>query len=211
MLHAMEPSVQTRPSPTSSSFAGMLAALAVPSSDATDHTTAWSGSDLGEDVATLSYERALRAHARYKPADRDDWALTQTAGKGAGAAQEKPALPDELGGEGLTVHASAAKQAAADPEMRSASVTIRLSKAECERLHQRAAEAGVTVSAYLRSCTFEAETLRAQVKETLAELRKGGEQGNKEPKQRGNEGVRLACVLAHIGNLCIGLSSGKSS
>jgi hypothetical protein len=28
------------------------------------------------------------------------------------------------------------------------------------------------VSAYLRSCTFEAEALRAQVKETLAELRK---------------------------------------
>ena len=35
---------------------------------------AWNDSDLGDDVATLSYERALRAHARYKPADRSEWA-----------------------------------------------------------------------------------------------------------------------------------------
>ncbi len=28
----------------------------------------WSTSDLGEDVISLSYERALRAHARYRPA-----------------------------------------------------------------------------------------------------------------------------------------------
>lgn len=53
-----------------------------------------------------------------------------------------------------------------------ASITIRLSKAEGEQLRRRAAEAGLTVSAYLRSCTFEAEALRAQVKEVLAELRK---------------------------------------
>lgn len=58
-----------------------------------------------------------------------------------------------------------------DHDLRTVSVTIRLSKAECVRLHQRAAEAGVTVSAYLRSCTFEAEALRAQVKAVLAELR----------------------------------------
>jgi hypothetical protein len=52
-----------------------------------------------------------------------------------------------------------------------ASVTIRLSEPEYEQLHQRAAEAGLTISAYLRSCTFEAEALRAQVKEALANLR----------------------------------------
>jgi len=38
---------------------------------------------------------------------------------------------------------------------------------------QAGREAGLTVSAYLRSCTFEAEALRAQVKEALAELRTG--------------------------------------
>jgi hypothetical protein len=56
-------------------------------------------------------------------------------------------------------------------EIRSVSVTVRLSKAECARLHERAAEAGVTVSAYMRSCTFKGEAPRPQVKETLAELK----------------------------------------
>jgi len=46
-----------------------------------------------------------------------------------------------------------------------------MSKAESEQLHRRAAEAGLTVSAYLRSCTIEAESLRAMVKETMAQLR----------------------------------------
>jgi citrate lyase subunit beta/citryl-CoA lyase len=51
-----------------------------------------------------------------------------------------------------------------------ASITIRLSKTECDQLRKRAAQAGLTVSAYLRSCTFEAEALRAQVKDVLAAL-----------------------------------------
>jgi hypothetical protein len=53
---------------------------------------------------------------------------------------------------------------------KSASITIRLSKPECAQIHRRAAGAGLTVSAYLRSCILEAESLRAQVKETLAQL-----------------------------------------
>jgi hypothetical protein len=57
--------------------------------------------------------------------------------------------------------------------LKCASVTIRLSQAECAQLRTRAAEAGLTVSAYLRSCTFEAESLRAMVKDTLAKLRTG--------------------------------------
>jgi hypothetical protein len=52
-----------------------------------------------------------------------------------------------------------------------ASITIRLSEAECAQLRKRAAEAGLTVSAYMRFCTFEAESLRALVKDTLAQLR----------------------------------------
>jgi hypothetical protein len=46
-----------------------------------------------------------------------------------------------------------------------------MSKVECAQLHRRAEEAGLSVSAYLRSCTFEAESLRAMVKETMAQLR----------------------------------------
>ena len=52
-----------------------------------------------------------------------------------------------------------------------ASVTVRLTEGEYAQLQERATEAGMTVSGYLRSCTFEAESLRAQVKQTLAELR----------------------------------------
>ena len=53
-----------------------------------------------------------------------------------------------------------------------------LSMAEHAQLRSRAAEAGLTLSAYLRSCTVEAESLRAQVKLTLAKLR--GEAGNED-------------------------------
>jgi hypothetical protein len=56
-------------------------------------------------------------------------------------------------------------------ELRSASVTVRLNKVECTRLRQRATEAGLTVSAYLRSCALEVDALRTQVKDTLAEFK----------------------------------------
>jgi hypothetical protein len=49
-----------------------------------------------------------------------------------------------------------------------------MSEVECEQLKRRAAEAGLTISAYLRSCTFEADSLRAEVKKTLAEMRTRG-------------------------------------
>lgn len=59
----------------------------------------------------------------------------------------------------------------ADATRKSSSIHIRLSAPESAQLKQRAAEAGLTVSAYLRSCVLEAETLRAQVKQALAQLR----------------------------------------
>jgi hypothetical protein len=55
--------------------------------------------------------------------------------------------------------------------VKNASITIRMSAAECEQLRGRAAEAGMTVSAYLRSCIFEVEGLRAQVKAAVAQIR----------------------------------------
>ena len=97
-----------------------------------------------------------------------------------------PAIETPAEGSGV----SSATAPAAQPEARrplppplernlkDASITIRLSKAECAQLHRRAAEAGLTVSAYLRSCTFEAESLRAMVKETLAQLRSASTQTN---------------------------------
>lgn len=56
-------------------------------------------------------------------------------------------------------------------ERKAASITIRVSRVEREQIKSRAEEAGLSVSAYLRSCALEAESLRAQVKQALATMR----------------------------------------
>src|SRR5208283_1128809 len=163
MLQAMQQPASSQPSPSLSSFAGLLATLASPAplSDAAD-APLWDTSDLGEDVATLSYERALRAHARYRPLDRD---LARDSDRVAGArppagdqgsdartdASSEADAADAIDAAGAAVAVDGTPDwqavAARDRDLRSASVTIRLSRAECVRLHQRAAEAGLTVSA----------------------------------------------------------------
>jgi hypothetical protein len=171
MLLRMQQTDQASPSPAgSSSFAGLLASLASPRPDASDRISKLSGNELGDDVFTLSYERALHNHARYKPRDPDEW--SRPAVPGSGPCPERDDVAEALpatssGNDGLSVD----RKTTDDRDLRTTSVTIRLSSAESARLHQRAAEAGVTVSAYLRSCTFEADALRAQVKSALAELR----------------------------------------
>jgi hypothetical protein len=142
---------------------------------------------LADDVATLSYESALKAHARYRPTDQS---LTQPADSGpfsyeeaspaASAAAPQPvALPTASPGPIANQEPTATpdqepsfhRAAHFERNLKNASITIRMSKAECAQLHRRAADAGMTVSAYLRSCTFEAESLRTMVKDTLAQLR----------------------------------------
>lgn len=132
---------------------------------------AWSESDFGDDVVTLSDERTLREQDRDQAAGDCDRTLTGEWQSGAASAQEVRVLPAATFGGVSMARAGEASRAASESDLRSVSVTIRLSKAECARLHDHAAEAGVTVSAYLRSCTFEAEALRAEVKAALAELR----------------------------------------
>ena len=206
----MQTQEQFRPSPAPSGFAGVLAAIAKPPTETAESPPTWNGDDLGDEAIPLSYERALRAHARYRPTDTEAWRAIPTAGmEPEQPAEEEAALRATCAEEAIP-EASAAAQAATDRDLRLASVTIRLSKAESERLRQRAAEAGVTVSAYLRSCTFEAEALRAQVKEALVAMRAAAResQGVSEP---GRQGVQLARVLGHIGKLWIGLSAGRAS
>jgi len=145
------PQLAAEPAP---SFAGLLASLTLKKKDPLD--------DLEPDVATLTYESALRAHARYRAepafpppaatAPAADAASKTESAPAAGASS--PAAPTRL-----------------EENRKRASVTLRLTQSECAQLQQRAAEAGLTVSAYLRSCTFEVESLRAQVKQALAELR----------------------------------------
>jgi len=181
MLQAMEQA--TTPAPSSQSFAGMMAAL---SSPAPKRAPMWDDDGLEDDVATISYERALRSHARYQnvaPADLDDRSPQQTPtampipGKVAqvsdaadlAAAATSPVLSHAKAMAHL--EAPLGGQTAFERDLKSASITIRLSRAESAQLRKRAAEAGLTISAYLRSCTFEAESLRALVKDTLAQLR----------------------------------------
>jgi hypothetical protein len=147
----------------------------------------WNDDDLAEDVATLSYESALKTHARYRSTDRS---LTQPAdpepyryeeaSSDASAATPQPMaqFPASLRAiPGLEPRATPAQDpslyrvAPFERNLKDSSITIRMSKVECAQLHRRAAEAGLTVSAYLRSCTFEAESLRAMVKDTMAQLR----------------------------------------
>jgi len=182
----MQTADTTTPTPSAASFASLLATLATP---APKSEPEWNDEELGEDVASLSYERALRSHARYRPPD----AMENTAKQHAGSAEDAFLPQDSARSRGVGADAFARAHAAAEAELaqrssieferhsvafernlKNASITIRMSKLECEQLHQRASEAGLTVSAYLRSCTFEAEALRAQVKEALAELRNVG-------------------------------------
>lgn len=57
---------------------------------------------------------------------------------------------------------------------RRSTVSVRLSETEVARLKDRADAAGVSVSAYIRSCVLDAEILRAQVKQALAQMRSSG-------------------------------------
>ena len=157
MLRTMERPANSSRSSSAANFAGLLAALALqtkadPKSDSGENESAF-----GDDVVTLSYDQALRNHARHGSGERQDL--------------NNSLASETRDGVDLTP-ASYSVSGSADPvALRTASVTIRLSKAECTRLHQRAAEAGVTVSAYLRSCVLEADALRAQVKEALAQIK----------------------------------------
>ena len=166
----MQQLLESAPSLSSSSFAGLLAALAAPPPAATTRDPDWNDDGLEDDVATLSYERALRAHARYRTGDLSDRSLTQPSTARPVDSYEvdaPPAAPSSALAESWTASNPAASL---DRNLKSASITIRMSRSECEQLRKRAAEAGLTVSAYLRSCTFEAESLRALVKDTLAQL-----------------------------------------
>jgi len=196
ILQGMQQATST-PLSGSPTFAGMLAAFAAPPQK---RPIAWNDDDLADDVATLSYERALNAHARYKTPGPSDQIGPEPVG--AGSLRIREALFDEVPVDDMVQRVSppiapigpstignrptsdsktsnhadfeaqtAVESAPANRNLKTASITIRLSKAECAQLRKRAAEAGLTVSAYLRSCTFEAESLRAMVKDTLAQLR----------------------------------------
>ena len=202
MLPSMPGTAETPQPPKASSFASLLAGFAALTDKTGEGSRSqhiskdWNDDALEEDVATISYEQALRTHARTRsPFVRDlpdpteslppvslpglsynelspntrkpPKSVDPAEGRiGSWNSETESGLPGTTAEPGCAVHLSPRAE-----NRKSASITIRLSKPECAQLHQRAAAAGLTVSAYLRSCIFEAESLRAQVKETLAQLR----------------------------------------
>lgn len=157
----VQPSAAASPSPRTRSFAGLLADFATPNKKFPPQRD---GDGLAEDVVSLTYENALRAHARYRPLAEPSAPPARllcpeppVASSARADADEDP-VPNSIAARSLE-------------KRKDSSVTMRLTREENERLRQRAAEAGMNVSAYLRSCAFEVEGLRAQVKQTIAELR----------------------------------------
>lgn len=122
------------------------------------HSVPFNYDELAEDYATISYEPALRARAQ----------LVKGAAKPKLQAKKAAAVQ-----RGRKAARSRAKklEAGAASSRKSATATLRMTAEENAQLQLRAVEAGISVSAYLRSCVFEAEALRAQVKGALAELR----------------------------------------
>lgn len=57
---------------------------------------------------------------------------------------------------------------------RQKAISIRLAPEERELIQARAAEAGITVSAYMRQCVLEMEQLRAQVRKAMAAMERDG-------------------------------------
>ena len=167
---------------------------------------------LEDGLASVSYERALRTHSRYKPeteapkiaaesiaplptpqspipqnvapiietpdnAFQDDPGPNLDPGPDFYQSIEQPLAPDpsEQPNPGslpsrtqLILNASLATR---QLELKQCTISVRLNRAESEILRLRAAESGMTISAYIRSCVLEADQLRAQVKMALAELR----------------------------------------
>ena len=244
--------------PSIANFANLLAQFASPARKAAPESDpGWDEPGPAEELTTLSYENALRTHARYRPASvppvsggisgmdgARESVSEQTAMRGALSGAESAAGPDmesvvgaisklvsglasasasdtasdtasqpapfesltaqpaahpsgssgpfgatRTGIAGWAAEAASAMNSEPAPQSeydgrqrgpshpsalhsrKTASVTIRMSEAECDQLHRRATEAGMTISAYLRSCSLEAEALRAQVKTVMAELR----------------------------------------
>jgi len=108
----------------------------------------WDDSGLADDVATLSYEQALSATRR-------TWG------------SESIAESEPVGHHGTSEESASSN---VEKKYKSASITIRVTTEEQAQLQKRARAAQLSVSAYLRSCIFEAESLRSQVREALAQM-----------------------------------------
>jgi predicted DNA binding CopG/RHH family protein len=196
----MPEAVQSLPPSAAAGFASMLSGLIAPKEEAKP-SDFWNDDALAQDVATLSYEQALRTHTRYRPSSGPNLSSQADSNPADPDAQFSQKAPSER--QGASAYAeprsTVGRVSSLEESRKSASITIRLSHTECELLRGRAAAAGLTVSAYLRSCVFEVESLRAQVKDTLVQLRATASAPEPKPvAQPAQPGVGSAPVrLAH--------------
>ena len=153
---------QTAPDRSRNSFAELLASFTGRQSDG------WDDSALADDVSTISYEQAVRAA-------RSSRGLEKTGNS---------KVADE-GGKGLECGAAPrGVDGSAGKARRGASITLRVTAEEQCRLQERAAAAKLSVSAYVRSCVFEAEALRAEVKGALAQMQSAASAGSETRARR---------------------------
>jgi len=132
-----------------SSFAGLLASLTSSSESPGPEPDA---DGMADDVAQLSYESALRMQRHT-------------------ACAPEPDLAPESGRDSQRISGAGPDLPAGNRRVRDERITLRLSRAESVQLRARAAESGLTVSAYLRTCILEVESLRTQVKDALEQMR----------------------------------------
>jgi hypothetical protein len=152
------------------SFANFLATLTGKLQDE------WDNSALADDVATLTYDKALRQQCQsgipQLPADSLLDGTPQPS-------ERRSCSKKEL-----------SQRSRLNSTLKTASITIRLTAEEQAQLHERAAAAQLSVSAYLRSCIFEAEALRIQVREALSQLRAATPNDPVEPVQSQAQSAR---------------------
>jgi len=159
----------------SSSFAGLLAALASP----VEERGRGLDDGLADDIAELSYESELRHSARLGEPSASDGTTVRRAGgtdsdpgvSSTGSATASAASQPGAARGLASDRRAEAFSSAEEPGTRKDRITLRLSRSEVVQLRARAAESGLTVSAYLRTCILEVESLRALVKGALAQMR----------------------------------------
>jgi hypothetical protein len=160
------------------SFAGLMVSLAAAGAEPD-----WDIGALADDVAVLSEEGAQRnRESRRQPNAIIEIDLDSQSGLAPAPPRKPPQCEHDSGWKRPTavekqhpltiVEADGPPARTAAKDLKRASITLRVTAAESAQLHARAAESGMTVSAYLRSCAFEVESLRAQVKDALAQMRK---------------------------------------
>jgi len=159
-------------------FASILGSLTPVQQQADPDRDPWNDEKLEDDMLRLSYEQAILTGASRTEAKADGGPTEQGIRRPMRAKSEAELCETPAAGP-----LKAARK--------SSSITVRLTRADYDQLHARADEAGVTVSAYLRSCAFEVESLRAQVKEALAQIRNpAAEKSDSLPAPQGRRHLR---------------------